>query len=284
MVTDTVSPGSNAAIQVNGTNDEGPTSPYVNLRKQAKYVLIGGFGVWYWQVHLHIQDALQSSQYTRAIAILSISLYVSTILIFAYVILLPARGQKVDYLQWQKDSNLKIAIPTLTICIVTGYVALFFALSPIVAPLPPSPAFSQRLLEAADQAGGNLQKATAGVQLMLSDAARSFGISSSKVQQKGSKNINFEMDLKSLMKTLRLPDGDALAGRLGVSKEHTTILMNTLDKYQSRAQAWKENNVSVLGWTGATFGSASAFVLLFGVAGLLGLFTPKPQKTKREML
>ena len=92
------------------------------------------------------------------------------------------------------------------------------------------------------------------------------------------------MDLTSLMKTLRLPDGDALAGRLGVSKEHTAILMQTLETYQKRAQAWKENNVSVLGWTGATFGSASAFVLLFGVAGLLGLFTPKPQKTKRAML
>ncbi|PWN32228.1 uncharacterized protein FA14DRAFT_126588, partial [Meira miltonrushii] len=253
MVTNTSSSGSNAAVQVSEQSDEGPASPYVNLRKQAKYVLIGGFGVWYWQVHLHIQDALQGSQYTRSVALLSIALYVSTILIFAYVILLPARGQQVDYLQWQKDSNLKTAIPALTVCIVAGYVALFFALSPIVAPLPPSPAFSQRLLEAADQAGGNLQKATAGVQLMLSDAARSF-------------------------------DGDALAGRLGVSKEHTTLLMQTLEKYQRRAQAWKENNVSVLGWTGATFGSASAFVFLFGVAGLLGLFTPKPQKNKRAML
>lgn len=284
MVTDNVSPGSNAAIRVNEASEEGPTSPYVNLRKQAKYVLIGGFGVWYWQVHLHIQDALQGSQYTRSIALVSIALYVSTIVIFAYVILLPARGQQVDYLQWQKDSNLKTAIPALTVCIVAGYLALFFALSPIVAPLPPSPAFSQRLLEAADQAGGNLQKATAGVQLMLSDAARSFGLNkgaSSKVQKGG---LNLDVDLSSLMKALRLPDGDALAGRLGVSKEHTTLLMQTLEKYQRRAQAWKENNVSVLGWTGATFGSASAFVFLFGVAGLLGLFTPKPQKTKRAMI
>lgn len=147
------------------------------------------------------------------------------------------------------------------------------------SPLPPSPALSQRLLESANVAGGNLQKAKSGAQLLLADAARSLGLGG---QQTAS--TSFDVDLSSLMRALRLPDGDALAGRLGVSKDHSSVLMQTLDQYQRRAQAWKENNVSVLGWTGATFGSASAFVLLFGVAGLLGLFTPKQRKTARATL
>lgn len=40
---------------------------------------------------------------------------------------------EVQYLQWQKDPNLSSAIPLLTASIVVGYVALFFALSPLCA-------------------------------------------------------------------------------------------------------------------------------------------------------
>lgn len=45
--------------------DEGPRSPYVNLRKQTKYVLIGGSGVWYWQVYLHLKDAVYGPLWSR---------------------------------------------------------------------------------------------------------------------------------------------------------------------------------------------------------------------------
>lgn len=129
-------------------------------------------------------------------------------------------------------------------------------------------------MEAANAAGGNLQKASSGVQLLLSDAARSLGLSSSTA------TLSTELDVTSLLRALRLPDGEALAGRLGVRKEHTKVLLSTLESYQNRAQAWKEGNVSVLGWTGALIGSASAFTFMFGIVGLFGLFTPKTTKRK----
>jgi hypothetical protein len=144
------------------------------------------------------------------------------------------------------------------------------------SPSPPSPALSQRLLEAANAAGGNLQKASSSVQVLLSDAARSIGLGS------GSSTSSFgsDLDVSSLLKALRLPDREALAARLGVSRYDTKTFVSTLDKYQNRAQAWKENNVSVLGWTGAVLGSASAYAFMFGVVGLIGLLSPKNAKVK----
>jgi hypothetical protein len=130
------------------------------------------------------------------------------------------------------------------------------------------------LLEAANAAGGNLQKAASGIQSLLSDAARSLGIGSS------TSSFSSDLDVSSLLRALRLPDGEALAGKLGVSKDHTKELVSTLERYQHRAQAWKEGNVSVLGWTGALIGSTSAFTLMFGIVGLFGLFTPKKTATK----
>lgn len=116
---------------------------------------------------------------------------------------------------------------------------------------------------------------------MVADAARSLGLSSKSSHIPSSADL---VDVSSLLRTLRLPDGEALAGRLGVSKDQTKVLMTTLDQYQRRAQAWKENNVSVLGWTGAACGAGSAFALLFGLVGLVGLTTPRNAKTKRATL
>jgi hypothetical protein len=144
------------------------------------------------------------------------------------------------------------------------------------SPLPPSAAISQRLLEAANAAGGNLQKASSGVQTLLSDAARRIGINSASSSTSNSIFAS-NMDVSSILKTLHLPDGEALARSLGVKRDHTNELLSTLERYQSRAQAWKEGNVSVLGWTGAVIGSTSAFTLMFGIVGLFGLFTPKKQ-------
>jgi len=126
-----------------------------------------------------------------------------------------------------------------------------------------------------------LQKASSGIQLLLSDAARSLGLNSGS---SSTSSFGSELDVSSLLRALRLPDGEALAGRLGVSKEHTKDLLATLERYQNRAQAWKEGNVSVLGWTGALIGSTSAFTLMFGIVGLFGLFTPKATKPKRATL
>ena len=112
---------------------------------------------------------------------------------------------------------------------------------------------------------------------MLSDAARSVGLNPAN-------GFGADLDVSSILKTFRLPDGEALAGRLGVKKDRSSILLQALDDYQARAQAWKENNVSVLGWTGAVIGSVSAFILMFGVVGLFGLFTPRTAKSKRAVL
>lgn len=210
----------------------------------------------------------------RLLALVSIALYFSTVAIFGYLMILPARGVQVDYFRWQKDSHLQALIPLMTAFIVAGYVTMVITLSPLCAPSPPSPALSQRLLEAAKAAGGNLQKASSGIQLLLSDAARSMGIGSS----------NTDLDTSSLLKAFRLPDGEALAGRLGVSKDHAKVLISTLERYQTRAQAWKENNVSVLGWTGALLGSASAYTFMFGIVGLFGLISPRNAKPKRATL
>lgn len=188
--------------------------------------------------------------------------------------ILPARGVQVDYLRWQKDSHLQTLIPIMTAFIVAGYVTMVITLSPLCAPSPPSAALSQRLLEAAKATGGNLQKASTGIQSILSDAARSIGLGSSGT----------DLDTSSLLKAFRLPDGEALAARLGVGKDHTKDFISTLERYQIRAQAWKENNVSVLGWTGALLGSASAYTLMFGIVGLFGLITPRNAKTKRATL
>lgn len=48
-----------STAEVDAMSSEGPRSPYVNLRKQIKYVVIGASGVWYWQVRLHLSDALR---------------------------------------------------------------------------------------------------------------------------------------------------------------------------------------------------------------------------------
>lgn len=147
--------------------------------------------------------------------------------------------------------------------------------------MPPSAALSQRLVEAAHAAGGNLQKAKSGVQLILSDAAKSLGLHGSNVGSFAGVDL---VDKSSLLRVFRLPDSEALAGRLGVSKEQSNTLLVTLAAYQRRAQAWKENNVQVLGWTGALAGAGSAFVLLFGLVGLVGLASPRKSQTKRATL
>lgn len=314
----TASPGSNAALkgQANGSTSSSSSStiamedlnrqsPFVNLRKQAKYLLVGAFGCWYWQVDLHLNDAWQGGTSSQLLAAISIALYAATTAVFAYIILLPATKRQVNYLEWQKDPRLSKTIPLLTACIVFGYVSLFFVLSPWCAPLPPSAALSKRLLEAANAAGGNLQKAKSGAQLLLADAAKSLGIGKAGGGGAGaaagaaatgqsfssfasaSQSLRLDVDLKSLLRTFRLPNPEALAARLGVQKDHTSILVKTLDRYQARAQAWKENNVHFLGWTGAFLGSASAYALLLGVAGLVGLFTPRSrggEKARRAML
>lgn len=41
------------------------SSPLVNLRKQIKYVILGGVFSWYWQVPLHLSDVLGGSAWSK---------------------------------------------------------------------------------------------------------------------------------------------------------------------------------------------------------------------------
>lgn len=48
--------------------DTGAETPLVNLRKQAKFAILGGLGVWYWQVSLHLGDALSGTGWSRCVS------------------------------------------------------------------------------------------------------------------------------------------------------------------------------------------------------------------------
>jgi hypothetical protein len=54
--------------RVSEVNVDGPaSSPLVNLRKQAKYVVLGGGLAWYWQVWLHLSDAVSGTGWPRCV-------------------------------------------------------------------------------------------------------------------------------------------------------------------------------------------------------------------------
>lgn len=136
----------------------------VNLRKQAKYVLFGSVLTWYFQVFAHLRDALSlgiTADWNARLGLLAVSLLFGTVILFAYVILLPARGgPSPDYLKWQQDPHLRSAIPALTLFITLGFVSLLLTLSPWGAPSPAVQADSlaAKLSQAANKAGINLSR------------------------------------------------------------------------------------------------------------------------------
>lgn len=82
-----------------------------------------------------------------------IGLYLATVGMFAYMMILPARGVQVDvsaihrpflrlniadmyriqYVRWQKDIHLQSLIPLLTASIVAGFITMVITLSPLCA-------------------------------------------------------------------------------------------------------------------------------------------------------
>jgi len=48
--------------------DVSDASPLVNLRKQAKYALVGGGLAWYFQVWLHLSDIISGSGWSRCVS------------------------------------------------------------------------------------------------------------------------------------------------------------------------------------------------------------------------
>ncbi|KAN0060810.1 hypothetical protein ACQY0O_007469 [Thecaphora frezii] len=257
----------------------------VNLRKQLKFILIGSVLTWYFQVPAHLRDALSlglQSNWEARIAVLALSLLGSTFLIFAHVILLPARGHVPDYIRWKDDSYLRSAIPALTFCIISGFLSLLLTLSPLGAPAPPAISLSTRLTQAATTAGSNLNSASRGVQQLASEAAKSIGLASSSGASASSKYLdtlfsrspNAAASSQWLLDTLHLDSLESLASRLGVSSNRADELSNAFTQLSSRAEEWAQGNVKAIGWTGALLASAGVYLLLFGFVGLLGFLAP----------
>lgn len=65
-----------------------------------------------------------------------------------------------------------------------------------------------------------------------------------------------------------------------MSPDRAGQLLHTLERAQDRAQSWKVNNVSALGWVGALSGAAAAYIAVFGAVGVVGLAAP-PRKVER---
>ncbi|KAJ9479931.1 hypothetical protein PHBOTO_003688 [Pseudozyma hubeiensis] len=136
-----------------------------NLLKQLKYLSIGLVLTLYFQVPQHIGDALSLGflhSSSAKLAALSLGLLAGTVLMFTYVILLPARGFAVNYVEWRRDERLGTAIPLLTGCIIVGWTVLLLTLSPVGAPAPPAVGVKQRLAQAAKYTGVDLASTSSG--------------------------------------------------------------------------------------------------------------------------
>lgn len=153
---------------------------------------------------------------------------------------------------------------------------LFLLSFHLPSPPPPSQSLTARLSEAANSAGSNLSSAYGGVQLVASEAVRALGISSSSSTSSASISSTTpslaSLNTEKFLKVLRLQDVESLANRMGVSSDRSREFSKALDFTQARALEWSRNNVRVMGWTGALFGSSASYILVFGGIGLLGLF------------
>lgn len=226
----------------------GPKS-LVNLRKQLKYLIIGGVLTSYFQVYSHLADALSLgvSSSSAKLALLSVVLLVATVVLFGYVILLPARGQTVNYIEWRSDSRLSTSIPLLTASIILGWITLLVTLSPVGAPAPPSRSIRERLQQAAKFTG-------------LDSQAR----------------------INDLPARVLGESWDKIAANLGLTKSSSTRLGEYFAAMGQRAEEWARHNMRTVGWTGAIAGSVGTYLVVFGAIGLLGFLAPQPStKPKR---
>ncbi len=206
----------------------------------------------------HLADALSlgvSSSASAKLALLSVILLAGTVVIFTYVILLPARGHNMNYIDWRGDKHLSTAIPLLTACIIFGWLALLVTLSPIGAPAPPALGIRQRLEQAAASTG------LESLQAKIKSIPSSYLPSSSSAS--------------STSKTW-----DNIASYLALNKGHSSVLGDYFARVSNRAEAWAARNIKTIGWTGAVLGSGGLYFAVFGAVGLIGLLAP--DNTKRE--
>lgn len=57
--------GNGSSSSSSKVDDSEPRSTYVNVQKQLKYLFFGGLGLWYWQVDVHLRDALEAPGWGR---------------------------------------------------------------------------------------------------------------------------------------------------------------------------------------------------------------------------
>ncbi|SPO27740.1 uncharacterized protein UTRI_04220_B [Ustilago trichophora] len=244
----------------------------INLAKQLKYLSIGLVLSLYFQVYQHLTDALSigvSSSSSAKLALLSIGLLAATLVIFTYVILLPARGYSINYVDWRADQHLATAIPLLTACIIFGWTTLLITLSPIGAPPPPAQSIRQRLAQAASFTGlENLQSRIASLPTSYFPS----NTPSSGLSKLANVAFSSSSDRKSW---------DRIASHLSITIPNAERdLQSYFLQITARADEWATRNIKVIGWTGALLGSVGTYFAVFGAVGLIGFLAPDRRSNK----
>ncbi|KAJ1579309.1 hypothetical protein NDA11_003131 [Ustilago hordei] len=238
----------------------------INLGKQLKYLSIGFVLTCYFQVLPHLSDALSLgvwSTLSAKLALLSILLLLGTVVFFTYIILLPARGHNINYLDWRGDHHLGTAIPLLTACIIFGWTTLLLTLSPIGAPAPPPTTIRQRLAQAASFTG--LDSLESRIQSLPNSY---LSPTTTTTTSKLSNVLGKSNDWDKIASYLSLPN--------------KSPLRDYFVQLSQREDDWAAKNIKVIGWIGALLGSIGAYFFVFGAVGLIGFLAPDRSKEKRN--
>ncbi|KAJ1022837.1 hypothetical protein NDA18_005170 [Ustilago nuda] len=260
----TLSATSSTASSTTTVMDSHPNpKSLINLGKQLKYLSIGFVLTCYFQVFAHLSDALSLgvwSTLSAKLALLSILLLLGTVLFFTYIILLPARGHNINYLDWRGDRHLGTAIPLLTACIIFGWTTLLLTLSPIGAPPPPPTTIRQRLAQAASFTGLDSLE--------------------SRIQSLPNSYLSPTTTSKLSSVLGKSNDWDKIASYLSLPNK--SPLRDYFVQLSQREDDWAAKNIKVIGWIGALLGSIGAYFFVFGAVGLIGFLAPDRSKEKRN--
>lgn len=247
----------------------------VNLGKQLKYLSIGLVLASYFQVYQHLTDALSlgvTASFPAKLALLSALLLVGTVVMFTHVILLPARGHAINYVDWRGDARLSSAIPILTACIIFGWTTLLITLSPIGAPAPPAASIRQRLSQAAAFTGWD------SLQSKINAIPASYFTATTPSSSGNWGKITSAFTPSSAADK----NWDRIASYLSLPSSTSANLQSYFLQLSSRADEWAARNIKVIGWTGAILGSIGTYLFVFGAVGLVGFIAPdnRPNKYK----
>ncbi|KDN51997.1 hypothetical protein K437DRAFT_254736 [Tilletiaria anomala UBC 951] len=290
---------------------------WVNVTKQAKFILLGGIPVWYLDVHGSVLHVLThgGEDWTRTLGLVTLVFLTSTVVLLAYLVLLPTRGVTPNWTKWNKDAHLRGLIPALTMSIIGGYIMLLLLLSPLCQPKSTmssvlAHALATRIGAATESAGGNLQAVSKQLQSISSRAAASLfslhrplvpaqssGWFSSGSSEGGSYGAYGSIDTKRLLAALKLRDTASLAAQLNVPakrlNEFTRSLERdlqsfTLSSLQASLRSFSDAGSApwikkgAWGWLRAMVGTGSTYLGIFGLVGLLGIFGSGQKAAQRR--